>query len=169
VFSNLKAHTVSARGRIRGPKNRSEAEEKKIIQKIVIKYIRRASKYTVYSPSHTFLLHTALINYCKLKFINLTLLSDVTLNTEMKSVASTSRCRHSQLDITKCFIFYIYKKYKVSIKECTVLWTVDYVLSRAKNSGRQCHFKIWLDCHKLKKCPCLIMPMSTKCQKNEKK
>jgi hypothetical protein len=24
------------------------------------------------------------------------------------------------------------------------------VLSRAKNSGRQCHFKIWLDCHKLK-------------------
>jgi hypothetical protein len=23
-----------------------------------------------------------------------------------------------------------------------------YVLSRAKNSGRQCHFKIWLDCHK---------------------
>jgi hypothetical protein len=27
------------------------------------------------------------------------------------------------------------------------------VLSRAKNSGRQCHFKIWLDCHKLKKIP----------------
>jgi hypothetical protein len=24
------------------------------------------------------------------------------------------------------------------------------VLLRAKNSGRQCHFKIWLDCHKLK-------------------
>jgi hypothetical protein len=38
-----------------------------------------------------------------------------------------------------------------------------------KNSGRQCHFKVWLDCHKLKKCPCLIMPMSTKCQGNEKK
>jgi hypothetical protein len=44
-----------------------------------------------------------------------------------------------------------------------------YVLSRAKNSGRQCHFKIWLECHKLKKNPCLIMTMSTKCQKNEKK
>jgi hypothetical protein len=24
------------------------------------------------------------------------------------------------------------------------------VLLRAKNSGRQCQFKIWLDCHKLK-------------------
>jgi hypothetical protein len=24
------------------------------------------------------------------------------------------------------------------------------VLSRAINFGRQCHFKIWLDCHKLK-------------------
>jgi hypothetical protein len=34
---------------------------------------------------------------------------------------------------------------------------------------RQCHFKIWLDCHKLKKFPCLITPMSTKCQKNKKK
>jgi hypothetical protein len=30
------------------------------------------------------------------------------------------------------------------------------VLLRAKNSNRQCHFKIWLDCHKLKKFPCLI-------------
>jgi hypothetical protein len=40
-----------------------------------------------------------------------------------------------------------------------------YLLSRAKNFGRQCHFKIWLDCHKFKKNPCLIMPMSTKCQK----
>jgi hypothetical protein len=38
-----------------------------------------------------------------------------------------------------------------------------------KKSGRQCHFKIWLDCHKLKKNPCLILPMSTKCQRNEKK
>jgi hypothetical protein len=37
------------------------------------------------------------------------------------------------------------------------------------NFGRQYHFKIWLDYHKLKKFPCLIMPMSTKCQKNEKK
>jgi hypothetical protein len=26
-----------------------------------------------------------------------------------------------------------------------------HLLSRAKNSGRQCHFKIWLDCHKFKK------------------
>jgi hypothetical protein len=41
-------------------------------------------------------------------------------------------------------------------------WTV---LSRAINFARQCHFKIWLDCHKFKKNPCLIMPMSTKCQK----
>jgi hypothetical protein len=29
--------------------------------------------------------------------------------------------------------------------------------------------KIWLNCHKLKNVPCLIMPMSTKCQKKEKK
>jgi hypothetical protein len=43
------------------------------------------------------------------------------------------------------------------------------VLSRAINFGRQCHFKIWLDCHKFKKFPCLIMPTSTKCQKIEKK
>jgi hypothetical protein len=45
----------------------------------------------------------------------------------------------------------------------------EYILSRAKNSGRQCHFKIWLDCHQLKHFPCLIMPMSTKCQKMIKK
>jgi hypothetical protein len=51
---------------------------------------------------------------------------------------------------------------------CNQLYLVN-VLSRAKNSGRQCHFKIWLDCHKLKNFPCLITPMSTKCQKNEKK
>jgi hypothetical protein len=43
------------------------------------------------------------------------------------------------------------------------------VLSPAINFGRQCHFKIWLDCHKFKKIPRLIMSMSTKCQKNEKK
>jgi hypothetical protein len=42
---------------------------------------------------------------------------------------------------------------------------VPSLLSRAKNSGSQCHFKIWLDCHKLKNVPCLIMPMSPKCQK----
>jgi hypothetical protein len=36
------------------------------------------------------------------------------------------------------------------------------VLSRAINFGRQCHFKIWLDYHKFKKIPCLIMLMSKK-------
>jgi hypothetical protein len=36
------------------------------------------------------------------------------------------------------------------------------LLSRAINFGRQCHFKIWLDYHKFKKNPCLIMPMSKK-------
>jgi hypothetical protein len=46
---------------------------------------------------------------------------------------------------------------------------LNYVLSRAINFGRQCHFKIWLDCHKFKKFPCLIMPTSTKCQKIGKK
>jgi hypothetical protein len=30
------------------------------------------------------------------------------------------------------------------------IW-IYLLLSQAKNSGRQCHFKIWLDCHKLKK------------------
>jgi hypothetical protein len=39
------------------------------------------------------------------------------------------------------------------------------VQSRAIHFGCQYHFKIWLDCHKLIKIPCLIMPMSTKCQK----
>jgi hypothetical protein len=43
------------------------------------------------------------------------------------------------------------------------------VLSRAINFGRQCHFKIWLDCHNFKKFLFLIMPTSTKCQKIEKK
>jgi phosphoribosylaminoimidazole-succinocarboxamide synthase len=43
------------------------------------------------------------------------------------------------------------------------------VLSRAINFGRQCHFKICLDCQEFKNFPCLIMSMSTKCQKNEKK
>jgi hypothetical protein len=28
------------------------------------------------------------------------------------------------------------------------LTILKIVLSRAKNSGRQCHFKIWLECHK---------------------
>jgi hypothetical protein len=49
------------------------------------------------------------------------------------------------------------------------LFPAPALLSRANNSGPQCHFKIWLDCHKLKIFPCLITPMSTKCQKNEKK
>jgi hypothetical protein len=41
------------------------------------------------------------------------------------------------------------------------------LLSGAIHFGRQCHVKIWLDCHNLKKFPCLIMTMSTKCQKND--
>jgi hypothetical protein len=45
----------------------------------------------------------------------------------------------------------------------------DLVLSPAINFGRQGHFKIWLDRHKFKKFHCLIMSMSIKCQKNEKK
>jgi hypothetical protein len=47
--------------------------------------------------------------------------------------------------------------------------TLYTVLSRAINFGRQCHFKIWLDCHKFKKFPCLIKRMSTKCQKKWEK
>jgi hypothetical protein len=44
------------------------------------------------------------------------------------------------------------------------------VLSRAKNSGRQCHFKSMsfqnlVRLSQIKKFPCLIMPKSTKCQK----
>jgi hypothetical protein len=39
------------------------------------------------------------------------------------------------------------------------------VQSRAINFDRQRHFKIWLDCHKLKMFPFLIMPVSTKCKK----
>jgi hypothetical protein len=46
---------------------------------------------------------------------------------------------------------------------------VLYVLPRAINFGRQCHFQVWLDSHKFKKCPCLIMATSTKCQKIKKK
>jgi hypothetical protein len=45
----------------------------------------------------------------------------------------------------------------------------EYVLSQAIHFGRQCHFKIWLDCHKFENFPCLIMPISAKCQKNENK
>jgi hypothetical protein len=41
---------------------------------------------------------------------------------------------------------------------------VHYVLPRTKNSGRQCHFKIWLDCHKSKMFLAWLCP----CQKNEK-
>jgi hypothetical protein len=33
----------------------------------------------------------------------------------------------------------------------TVPYIRMYLLSRAINFGRQCHFKIWLDCHKFKK------------------
>jgi hypothetical protein len=60
------------------------------------------------------------------------------------------------------------KKSKLfSFLVCTI--TYSELQKRAINFGPQCHFKIWLDCHKLKNIPCLIMPMSTKCQKNEKK
>jgi hypothetical protein len=51
----------------------------------------------------------------------------------------------------------------------TISSIVLQVLSRAINFGRQCHFKIWLDCHKFKKFPCQIMPTSTKFQKIERK
>jgi hypothetical protein len=47
--------------------------------------------------------------------------------------------------------------------------TASQILSRAINFGRQCHFKIWLDCHKLKNFPCLIIPTPIKCQKMRKK
>jgi hypothetical protein len=57
-----------------------------------------------------------------------------------------------------------FNKY-VRIKQNYKIW--KYVLPGAINFGRQCHFKIWLDCHKFKIFPCLIM--STNCQKNEKK
>jgi hypothetical protein len=43
------------------------------------------------------------------------------------------------------------------------------VLIHTVASNKFCHFKILLDCHKLKKNPGLIMPMPTKCKKNEKK
>jgi hypothetical protein len=66
------------------------------------------------------------------------------------------------IDINSLFTFEVSKSDDQSI-------LAAIVLSRAKNSGRQCHFKIWLDCHKLKKFPVLIMPMSTKCQKMRKK
>jgi hypothetical protein len=49
------------------------------------------------------------------------------------------------------------------------IYYIYSTVASKKNSGRQCHFKVWLDCHKLKKNPCLIMPMSTKCQENETK
>jgi hypothetical protein len=68
--------------------------------------------------------------------------------------------------ITNCTNNYYVKR---NIK-CNSLPNISVVvLSRAINFGRQCHFKIWLDCHKFKQFPCLIIPTSTKCQKIEKK
>jgi hypothetical protein len=58
---------------------------------------------------------------------------------------------------------------KLFFQEMSFHLYFNILLSRAINFGRQCHFKIWLDCHEFKKFPCLIMPMSTKCEKNEKK
>jgi hypothetical protein len=43
------------------------------------------------------------------------------------------------------------------------------VLSRAINFGRQCHFKIWLDCHKFKKFSLPDYAHVNKVSKNEKK
>jgi hypothetical protein len=37
----------------------------------------------------------------------------------------------------------------------------------AKNSGRQCHFQIWVDCHKLKKKkPARLSPCQQSVKKN---
>jgi hypothetical protein len=47
--------------------------------------------------------------------------------------------------------------YYITERVLKTLWLRGLVLSRAKNSGRQCHFKIWLDCHKLKNFPCVTM------------
>jgi hypothetical protein len=35
-----------------------------------------------------------------------------------------------------------------------------YLLSRAKHYGRQCHLKIWLNCHKLKHFPAHVNKVS---------
>jgi hypothetical protein len=37
---------------------------------------------------------------------------------------------------------------KPKLLNSVTFWTQTFVLSREKNAGRQCHFKIWLDCHK---------------------
>jgi hypothetical protein len=50
------------------------------------------------------------------------------------------------IDINSLFTFEVSKSDDQSI-------LAAIVLSRAKNSGRQCHFKIRLGCHKLKKFP----------------
>jgi hypothetical protein len=60
-------------------------------------------------------------------------------------------------------------KFWESICTGIIIFIYTYILSRAMNFGRQCHFKIWLDCHKLKNFPWLIIPTSTKCQKMRKK
>jgi hypothetical protein len=45
---------------------------------------------------------------------------------------------------------------KLTIIRCSFLLkagveeSIVNVLSRVKNFGRQCHFQVWLDCHKLK-------------------
>jgi hypothetical protein len=48
----------------------------------------------------------------------------------------------TKLTIIRCSFKFLLK---VGVEESIV-----NVLSRAKNFGRQCHFKVWLDCHKLK-------------------
>jgi hypothetical protein len=44
-----------------------------------------------------------------------------------------------------------------------------YVLSRAINFGRQCHFKIWLDCHNLKNFPACLRACQQSAKKKRKK
>jgi hypothetical protein len=76
---------------------------------------------------------------------------------------------------TKCSILKWYETMKQDRPDLSYddlvarLTDILNVLSRAIHFGRQCHFKIWLECHNFKKISCLIMPMSTKCQKHKKK
>jgi hypothetical protein len=64
-------------------------------------------------------------------------------NEEVMSLFGSKRNVKNTWELLKVIIFKILKNYN----------TTQNVQSRAKNSGRQCHFKIWLDCHKLKNFP----------------
>jgi hypothetical protein len=76
------------------------------------------------------------------------------------TIIKSKMINNNKWQFTVMFILLSLEKMKDNLKK---------VLSRVINFGRQCHFKIWLDCHKFKKIPCLIMPMSTKCQKKSEK